>query len=96
MSIDGYPDYHDKYRVDTKQDGTFACVYESMKLLDKHGIDYNVRCILTKHLSYHPEKVYQFITQEDIDYIQFIPCLNDLDTEEPSEWARANVYPIHP
>lgn len=82
LSIDGYQSIHDKNRVDPKSKGTYRRVIKTKQLFDQYAISYNILCVLTNELARYPQKVYQFIKQEHIDYIQFIPCLGNLDGEK--------------
>ncbi|MGX7149974.1 radical SAM/SPASM domain-containing protein [Enterococcus ureasiticus] len=87
LSIDGQPLYHDLNRVDPKGRGTFQRVLQTKKLFDEYGIEYNILCVLTNSLAQEAEKVFQFIAEQNIEYIQFIPCLADLDAEKSNDYA---------
>ncbi|WP_179394149.1 radical SAM/SPASM domain-containing protein [Lacticaseibacillus absianus] len=87
LSIDGGPLYHDLNRVDTHERGTFWRVLKTKALFDQYGIDYNVLCVLTNELAKHPQKVYKFFQEQDVQFIQFIPCLDDLDATAKSDFA---------
>ncbi len=87
LSIDGHPMYHDLHRLDTKGKGTFHRVLETKRLFDTHQIAYNILCVLTNPLAKEPKKVYQFMQKENIDYIQFIPCLDELQAQKRSSYA---------
>ncbi|MEG0294361.1 radical SAM/SPASM domain-containing protein [Enterococcus sp.] len=87
LSIDGHPMYHDMHRLDTKGKGTFHRVLKTKHLFDQYEIEYNVLCVLTNPLAKSAKKVYQFLQKENIQYIQFIPCLNDLGVEKRSSYA---------
>ncbi|WP_086444261.1 radical SAM/SPASM domain-containing protein [Candidatus Enterococcus lemimoniae] len=79
LSIDGYQSIHDRNRIDPKSKGTFHRVIKTKQLFEKYQVQYNVLCVLTNELARHPQKMYQFMKQEKIQYIQFIPCLGDLN-----------------
>lgn len=87
LSIDGHPLYHDLNRVDPRGRGTFQKVLQTKELFDEYQIDYNVLCVLTNPLAKEAKKVFQFIKEQKIDFIQFIPCLDDLDATEKSPYA---------
>ncbi|MCD5002370.1 SPASM domain-containing protein [Enterococcus saccharolyticus] len=87
LSIDGHPLYHDLHRVNHKGKGTFQRIIETKNLFDEYSIDYNIMCVLTAPLSEEPEKVFQFIKEQNIKYIQFIPCLDELHTQIKSNFA---------
>lgn len=87
LSIDGHPLYHDLHRLDTKGKGTFQRVLLTKKLFDQYQIDYNVLCVLTNPLAKEAKKVYRFLQKENIQYLQFIPCLDELYAEKRSSYA---------
>ena len=87
LSIDGTSHYHNLNRVNTRNKGTFDVVIEAKKLLDQYEIEYNVLCVLTNDLALAPDKIFDFIKENEINYIQFIPCMDDLDAEKTSEFA---------
>jgi uncharacterized protein len=79
LSIDGGKTFHDRNRPDAAGNGTFDSCLQSKKLLEKHGVAYNILCVLTNELASDPDKVWRFIKKEKIGFIQFIPCLEGLD-----------------
>lgn len=87
LSIDGHPLYHDLHRVDPKGRGTFQRVLQTKKLFDVYDIAYNVLCVLTNPLAKEAKKVFQFLKEEQIEYIQFIPCLDDLEVKSNNSYA---------
>lgn len=90
LSIDGHPIYHDLNRLDTKGRGTFQRVLQTKQLFDQHGIEYNVLCVLTNPLAKEAKSVFRFIKEHNIRYIQFIPCLDELNS------TRRNGYALTP
>lgn len=87
LSIDGTPYYHNLNRVNTRNKGTFDVVLEAKKLLDEYQVEYNILCVLTNDLAIEPDTVFDFIKENEINYIQFIPCMDDLDAEKSSGFA---------
>lgn len=87
LSIDGSPAYHDLNRLDTKGRGTFHRVLKTKELFDEYQIDYNVLCVLTNPLAKEAKKVFRFLQEHQIRYIQFIPCLDELNAESRSSYA---------
>ena len=86
LSIDAGRRFHDRNRfyADNKTNsgdmssanGTFADCMRSKELLDNKHVNYNILCVLTNDLAKEPEKAWRFIINENIRYIQFIPCLD--------------------
>jgi uncharacterized protein len=88
LSIDGSRRFHDRNRVDAQGEGTWEKLLAAKKLLEDHGVEYNVLCVLTNELADHPDKVWRFVLQEKIDFIQFIPCLENLETGSAAAKSR--------
>ena len=87
LSIDGHSMHHDVNRLDAKGQGTFHKVIKTKQLFDRFGITYNVLCVLTNQLAKEAKKVFQFIQDETIDFIQFISCLDDLEATKDNHNA---------
>ena len=79
VSLDGYKENHDYFRLIGKHKATYSQIMKSINLLRKNKIDFNILTVLTNQLAKHPQKVYQFYKKEKFDYIQLIPCLDDFD-----------------
>ncbi len=80
LSMDAMQASHDENRVDAEGKGTFSRVSAAKALLEKHGVAYNVLTVLTNTLARHPQQVWSFLCKEDIRYVQFIPCLGELNS----------------
>ncbi|MGX7025417.1 radical SAM/SPASM domain-containing protein [Vagococcus hydrophili] len=78
LSMDGPAIFHNQGRVDWKQKGTFERVRKTKSLFDYHEISYNVLTVLTNEIAKEPETIFSFIMEEEIKYIQFIPCMDSL------------------
>jgi uncharacterized protein len=87
ISIDANEKIHNSNRLDSRGEGTFDACMQTKALLEKHRVEYNVLCVLTNKLAGEPDKVWNFILNEKIRYIQFIPCLEGLDERESSPFA---------
>jgi uncharacterized protein len=87
LSIDGGKKFHDKNRPGADGKGTFDLCIQSKKLLEKYKVEYNILCVLTNELAAEPDKVWRFIKEEKIGFIQFIPCLEGLDEQKASAFA---------
>ncbi|WP_413537486.1 SPASM domain-containing protein [Enterococcus malodoratus] len=87
LSIDGSPIYHDLNRLDIKGRGTYHRVMATKKLFDDYQIDYNILCVLTNQLAKEAKKVFRFLQENHIRYVQFIPCLDELNAENRSSYA---------
>lgn len=87
LSIDGLETFHDLNRLDPSGRGTFQRVLQTKKLFDRYEIEYNVLCVLTNQLAREPKKVFNFIKKQQIEFIQFIPCLDELDNENRESYV---------
>ena len=79
LSMDALRAEHDQNRVDAAGKGTYARVSAARAMLARCGVDYNVLTVLTGALARHPQQVWNWLCKEDIRYVQFIPCLDELD-----------------
>ncbi len=82
LSIDGGLEFHDRHRPDAAGRGTYGRVLAAKKLFDRYEIEYNILCVLTQEMTENAPLVWEFIQQEAISFIQFIPCLAELGEEE--------------
>ena len=61
--------------------GTFADVMRGLKLLQNHGVDYNVLACVARDTAKKPLEVYSFMKSEGIEYIQFTPVIERMSDE---------------
>ncbi|MEG0592655.1 MAG: radical SAM protein [Coprobacillus sp.] len=89
VSLDGIMDVHDKYRRICNM-GTHSKVIESITLLQKNMIDFNILSVITSKMSRYAKEIYEFYKKQNYKYIQFIPCLPSVDGVgglKPKEFA---------
>lgn len=79
LSLDGAAVYHDANRVDAAGEGTFKRIMSTKTLFDRYGVAYNILSVLTRELARHPRQVWSFLLEQNIRYVQFIPCLGSLE-----------------
>ena len=87
LSLDILPECHDAARVDGENRGTYRAVMEKMQLLNRFGVEYNILCTLTNAVARHPKQVWNWLKKENIPYVQFTPCLGELDGVDRSPYA---------
>lgn len=75
LSLDGPSALHDRYRVDLGGRPTFDAVLHGLKLLQKHGVEYNVLACVNDRTSQYPLDVYRFFKSQGVAFIQFIPIV---------------------
>jgi uncharacterized protein len=80
ISIDGPAHLHDAHRVDKGGKGTFDKVMRGLRLLQKHGVEYNILVTVNRMTADHPKEVYRFLRDEaETEWIQFIPVIERLN-----------------
>lgn len=79
ISIDGTRSNHNKYRVDTNQEGTYEIVKENLKKLRERGIEYNALSVVTNTLN--PAASYNNLRDLGFQYLQYIPCLDPYEED---------------
>jgi uncharacterized protein len=87
LSMDGPRELHDAYRVDKGGRPTFEKVYRALKLLQKHGVDFNVLCVVNRVNADHPLQVYRFFRNEWVEFIQFIPAVERTPDNGVTDWT---------
>ncbi len=75
LSVDGPAELHDKYRVDKRQQPTFAAVMRGLELLKKHGVEFNTLTVVHRENSQQPLEVYRFLKSVGSQFLQFIPLV---------------------
>jgi uncharacterized protein len=80
ISVDGPRELHDAYRMDKKGEGSFDRVMKGLRLLQNHGVEYNVLTTVNRINADYPLEVYRFLRDEaGTDWIQFIPVVERID-----------------
>jgi uncharacterized protein len=82
ISIDGPRHLHDTYRLDKRGGPTFDKVMRGLRLLQKHGVEYNILVTVNRTNADYPLEVYRFLRDEaKTTWIQFIPVVERIDEE---------------
>ena len=80
ISIDGPAELHDVHRVDKSGRPTFDRVMRGLRLLQKHGVEYNILTTVNRVNADHPLEVYRFLRDEaGATWMQFIPAIERLN-----------------
>lgn len=85
VSLDGPQDIHDRYRKGRHGEGTFERVMQGVRLLQKHGVEFNALACVGRETAYRPLDVYRFFKEAGVKYIQFTPIVE----REPDAEAQA-------
>jgi len=82
ISIDGPRPLHDVYRVDKGGKPTFDRVMRGLRLLQGHGVEYNILTTVNRVNGDYPLEVYRFLRDEaGTDWMQFIPVVERINAD---------------
>jgi len=82
LSLDGPRELHDVYRVDKRGRPTFDNVMRGLRLLQKHGVEYNILTTVNRANADYALEVYRFLRDEiGTAWMQFIPVVERPDEE---------------
>ena len=96
VSIDGPPEVHDHYRVNLGGEGTLARVLRGLNTLQRNGVESNALCLVTSHSASRARVIWEFLREQKLEYLQFIPCLErkiGTDTIFPVPLRRSDAPP---
>jgi uncharacterized protein len=80
ISLDGPRQLHDVYRVDKGGRPTFDRVMRGVRLLQKHGVEFNVLTTVNRVNADYPLEVYRFLRDETgTTWMQFIPVVERIN-----------------
>ena len=99
LSIDGPKSIHDVYRKDNAGHSVFDKVLQSVRLMQKHQVEFNILCTVNAVNSQHPLDVYRFFRDElNTPYLQFIPIVerdNETGNQQGTCITERSVNPKH-
>jgi len=75
LSIDGPKEMHDAYRIDQQGRGTFDKVIRGLETLERHEVEFNILTTVNQANGDHPVKVYDFLKENGVTFMQFIPIV---------------------
>jgi len=82
LSLDGPRHLHDIHRVDKGGGPTFDRVMRGLRLLQKHGVEYNILVTVNRVTGDHPLEIYRFLRDEvGTSWIQFIPVIERMNPD---------------
>lgn len=90
ISIDGPQEFHDEYRRDRMGRPSFHKVMKGIRLLQKHGVEYNAMAVVNDYNADYPLEFYRFFKEIGAQFIQFTPIVERLrKTKNPLKLATA-------
>ncbi len=97
LSLDGPRELHDVYRRDKGGRSVFDKVAGAARLMQKHGVEFNILCTVNAENSRHPLEVYRYFRDGlGARYIQFIPIVerdNDAGDQDGAAVTDRSVDP---
>lgn len=78
ISIDGPQEFHDEYRKNRLGRPSFTKVMQGIRLLKKHGVEWNAMAVVNDYNADYPLEFYHFFKELDCHYIQFAPIVERL------------------
>lgn len=90
VSFDGTPQIHDKMRLDSAGTPTSEAVINSIEKLQARGIDFNILCVVNKHVARHPVECFNYLKK--YRFIQYIACLDNFDSPPTEHSLTAEDY----
>jgi anaerobic sulfatase maturase len=75
ISIDGPAEFHDRYRRDNRGKPSFEKVMNGIRLLQKHGVEWNAMAVVNRYNADHPKAFYDFFKRINCQFIQFAPIV---------------------
>ena len=75
VSIDGPPEWHDKYRKDLLNRGTHDRVKNGVEYLKRHEVPFNVLTVINQRNVTNPREMLYWLVEQGFMDLQFIPCV---------------------
>lgn len=82
VSIDGPQEFHDEYRRTAMGGPTFHKVMQGIRLLNKHGVEWNALAVVNDFNADYPLEFYHFFKQIGCHFIQFSPIVERIVSRE--------------
>ncbi len=88
ISLDGTKEIHDMMRVDTNGKGSWNRGVRTFRLLQRHGVEVNLLCVVGRSAARRPRKIYHNLKKLGARYLQFIACLDPIgDVRGTEDWS---------
>jgi uncharacterized protein len=87
LSLDGPANVHDEHRKTMEGEPTHHLVMRALRLLQKHGIEYNILACVNRCNSAKPYRVYEFFKDAGVKFIQFQPVVERDASGDVTEWS---------
>jgi uncharacterized protein len=97
LSLDGPRELHDAYRHDKAGQPVFDKVERAARLMQKHGVEFNILCTVNAANSLRPLEVYRYFRDGlGARYLQFIPIVERDNETGDQEGTRLTDRTVDP
>lgn len=93
LSLDGPRKIHDSARVDEAGNGTFDRLMRTVGLFREYQVDFNILTVITEQATKKASALYQFYKRNGFEYIQLIPCMDEI---KRNDCKQSNPYAVTP
>ncbi len=90
VSLDGTQALHDEKRRDALGQPTWERVTANLEKLRRAGLPYNILCVVDRRVALAADEVFK--TLRPHGYLQFIPCLDEMDGSWSPDSLTAEAY----
>ena len=92
VSVDGYEENMNYYRVGPHIGNTHRKVLEGIEILKKHKVEFNILTVITRKLAEHPGELFDFYLAQKYEFVQLIPCLPAFGVEDDGMSLTPELY----
>ena len=85
LSFDGTPEINDINRITYDNKGTSSLVINSIRLLQKYNVDFNILFVVSHEAYNKAKESYKYCKNLGIEYLQIIPVLDPFGNPKESE-----------
>lgn len=90
VSLDGTREIHDALRRDAQGQGTYDRVLQGIGRLKKHGVEYNILCVVTAAVAARAKDCWDSLKEHR--FLQYIPCIDAFSGELRDYSLSAEAY----
>jgi len=93
LSLDGPASFHDIYRIDRTGWPTHSRVKNALSLLKNNNVPFNILVSVTRESSAYPLKIYRYLKEQGVRYIQFTPIVERIPENKGTGITLSHVPP---
>ena len=93
ISLDGPEEVHNAYRRMRSGKPSFPDVLRGVRLLQQYHVEFNVTCCVSNLSAENPLKVYHFLKELGVQYLQFAPIVERLPSNQERSSGQKHASP---